>query len=64
MGRIHGEFEALVTRWETAEALRMDPYGFSVELLSALDVLHRRIHLEDRELYPLVDRLDAGGAEA
>lgn len=58
MGRLHGDFEDLLARWQPAATVRADPYGFAVELLSALDVLHRRIHQEDGELYPLVDALE------
>jgi hypothetical protein len=57
MGRIHGDFEALLARWHSVASVQADPFGFAVELLSALDVLHRRIHQEDGELYPLVDAL-------
>lgn len=61
MGRIHGDFEALLARWPTVEALAGDPFGFAVEALSMLDVLHRRIHLEDTVLYPRVDEAGVDG---
>ena len=60
MGRIHGDFEAVLGRWPRPEALGEDPFGFAVEALSMLEVLHRRIHLEDLELYPRVDEAPEG----
>lgn len=61
MGRIHGDFEAFLGRWPSPGALSEDPYGFAVEALSILDVLHRRIHLEDTALYPRVDAAEGEG---
>lgn len=56
MGRLRAEVDGYLLRWPSARALEARPEGFVAETRAILAALQARIGLEDRELFPLVDR--------
>lgn len=58
MGHIAEDFGAYDSRW-TADRIAGDWAGFCRETEVVLDVLGMRIEREDRDLYPIAERLDA-----
>ncbi|WP_422059009.1 hemerythrin domain-containing protein [Sphingopyxis sp.] len=58
MGHIAGDFAAYDARW-TAEAVEARWSDFCAETIGILDALGMRIEREDRDLYPVAERLAA-----
>jgi len=57
MGGLADAFVAYAQRWD-AMAIERDWTGFRSETSAIIDALRSRIVRENRELYPLIDRLD------
>lgn len=62
MGGLKAEFDAYKSRWPGPIAVARDPAAFVAETRQVVQALKRRIAREDRELYDLIDRLEAGGS--
>lgn len=56
MGGIKSAFLDYSQRWRVADAVERAPQAFIEETRVIFDALARRIHREDNELYPLVDK--------
>lgn len=56
MGHLAADFSAYDMRW-TAEAVEADWAGFCTETKSILGAMARRIERENRDLYPVAERL-------
>lgn len=63
MGDLADEFVAYDAKW-TADRVATDRAGFCRETKIIFDLLQLRIEREERELYPLADRLYAAAAPA
>lgn len=59
MGSLAAAFGAYMTNWQTTPQMMADPAAFSADSKAVINALSKRIHLEDTELYGLVDKLDA-----
>jgi iron-sulfur cluster repair protein YtfE (RIC family) len=59
MGSLAAAFGDYMKRWQTTTQMRADPARFSAESKAVFNALSKRIHLENVELYVLVDKLDA-----
>lgn len=62
MGHIAGDFSAYDARW-TAEAVEARWPDFCDETIGILDALGMRIEREDRDLYPVAERIAAAEAD-
>ncbi|MGH8146616.1 MAG: hemerythrin domain-containing protein [Rhodanobacteraceae bacterium] len=54
LAQTYGEF---VKRWSFAAQIADDPETFRAEANTVFKALHQRVQRENRELYPLVERL-------
>lgn len=59
MGSLAAAFGAYMKNWQTTAQMLADPAGFSADSKGVFNALSKRIHLENTELYSLVDKLDA-----
>jgi hemerythrin-like domain-containing protein len=57
MGDIASAYLEFVGRWNRAARLSQDPAGFREEANNIFKALHFRIQRENKELYPLADRV-------
>jgi hypothetical protein len=57
MSGLKEALDAYMTRWETSQKIQANPETFIKETLGLIEVLSQRMHRENGELYPLVDRL-------
>lgn len=58
MGSLAGVFTDYMKTWQTTAQMRAEPARFSTESKAVFNALSKRIHHENTELYPLVDKLD------
>ena len=61
MGDLADDFAAYDDKW-TAERVAADWTGFCRETVTLFDLLKLRVEREERELYPLADRLYSAAA--
>lgn len=59
MGGIAAAFNDYTAKWQTTARMRADPAAFSAASKAVFNALSKRIHYEHKELYPLLDKLDA-----
>lgn len=59
MGGIGVVFNDYVNNWRTTAQMLADPARFSTESKAVFNALSKRIHHENTELYPLLDKLAA-----
>jgi hypothetical protein len=59
MGSLAAAFGDYMKNWQTMSLILADPVAFSVDSKAVFNALSKRIHLENTELYTLVDKLDA-----
>ncbi|MBS0305558.1 MAG: hemerythrin domain-containing protein [Proteobacteria bacterium] len=57
MGMLATGYAAFVARWNTPTSVAHDPEGFRADANEVLKALFQRIQREDRELYPLAQRV-------
>lgn len=57
LGAIYGTFDVFEARWPDAASLAREPRAFVIATLELFETLRRRITLENRTLYPMVDAL-------
>jgi len=57
MGLLAADFAAFARRWNTGLCVAAEPAAMRDEALRMLDRLHHRMHQENRELYPLAERV-------
>jgi hypothetical protein len=57
MGTLSKTFEAYVQRWPSPAAIQASPASFVAETKAIFAALQTRVGLEERDLYPLADRL-------
>lgn len=57
MGPISQAFKSYSIRWGTQGAIQSEPAAFVAETKSILAAVEERIRREDRELYPLAEKL-------
>jgi hemerythrin-like domain-containing protein len=59
MGSIGVVFGQYVDQWRTTAQMCADPVRFNAESKAIFNALSKRIHHENKELYPLLDKLAA-----
>jgi hypothetical protein len=59
IGILYDQYFAFVKRWTPQRAIEDDPEGFCRETMMELHRLGQRMNRENKELYPLVDALEA-----
>lgn len=59
MGSIGAVFSQYVDQWRTTAQMCAEPARFNAESKAIFNALSKRIHHENTELYPLMDKLDA-----
>jgi hemerythrin-like domain-containing protein len=59
MGSIGAVFGEYVNQWRTTAEMCADPARFTAESKAIFNALSKRIHHENTELYPLLDKLAA-----
>jgi hypothetical protein len=59
MGSIAAVFTDYMKNWQTTPQMMANPAQFSADSKAVFNALSKRIHLENTELYALVDKLDA-----
>jgi hemerythrin-like domain-containing protein len=57
MGSLAAAFGDYMKNWQTTTQMRADPARFSIASKAVFNALSKRIHRENTELYPLVDKL-------
>ncbi|MDY0749060.1 hemerythrin domain-containing protein [Paucibacter sp. R3-3] len=57
MGPIAADFATFARRWNTEQRVSADVITMRMEAVAILDRIHRRMQQENRELYPLAERL-------
>jgi Hemerythrin HHE cation binding domain. len=57
MGGLAGAYLAFAARWNLGGKIAADPQGFRDDANGVFKALHLRVQRENRELYPLVERL-------
>ncbi|MFK2879156.1 hemerythrin domain-containing protein [Rhodanobacter hydrolyticus] len=57
MGGLATTYMAFATRWALANKIAADPQGFRDDANEVFKALHQRVQRENRELYPLAERL-------
>ncbi len=57
MGGLAASYMAFVGRWNGAKHIGADPEAFRVEANAVFKALHDRVHRENTDLYPVVERL-------
>ena len=53
MGTIGASFETYLSKWKTPNDIQNNPVGFVADTKGLFDVLGKRVHKEESELYPL-----------
>ena len=56
MGGIRGGFKKYIIKWSDAKSIKDNADDFISETRALFLTLSKRIHKEDYELYPLIDR--------
>jgi hypothetical protein len=59
MGTLAAAFGNYMGTWKTTQQMMDDPIRFSADSKAVFNALSKRIHLENVELYALLDKLDA-----
>lgn len=59
MGTLAAAFGNYMSTWQTSQQMMDDPARFSADSKGVFNALSKRIHLENVELYALLDKLDA-----
>jgi hemerythrin-like domain-containing protein len=57
MGSIGVVFNTYISTWRTTAQMLEDPARFNIESKAIFNALSKRIHLENTELYPLLDKM-------
>lgn len=57
MGGLAASYTAFVGRWNGAKHIGADPEAFRAEANTVFKALHDRVHRENTDLYPIVERL-------
>lgn len=57
MGDIAHAYASFAARWNLAGKISADPEGFRADANSVFKALHQRVQRENRELYPLAERV-------
>jgi iron-sulfur cluster repair protein YtfE (RIC family) len=57
MGDLAQVYAAFASRWNLAAKISKDPDGFRSDANNVFKALHLRVQRENRELYPLAERL-------
>lgn len=57
MGGLAAAYSAFAARWNLASKIAVDPQGFRDDANSIFKALHQRVQRENRELYPLAERV-------
>lgn len=57
MGGLKGAFDQYSSKWRSYVAVQNDPAGFATETKSIFAALKDRVQREDKELYPLADKI-------
>ncbi|HKR76094.1 MAG TPA: hemerythrin domain-containing protein [Rhodanobacter sp.] len=57
MGGLAATYLAFATRWNLTGKIAADPQGFRDDANGVFKALHLRVQRENRELYPLAERL-------
>ena len=57
LGPLYGELDRFMERWGAAGAIEQSFIRFRIDLVRMLAVLGHRMTVENRELYPMADRL-------
>ena len=57
MGGLAAAYMAFAARWSLAGKIAADPHGFRDDANGVFKALHLRVQRENRELYPLAERL-------
>jgi hypothetical protein len=58
MGSLSAAFANYMSSWQTTQQMLADPARFSADSKAVFNALSKRIHLENVELYTLLDKLD------
>jgi hemerythrin-like domain-containing protein len=59
MGSLGAVFGDYIGKWRSTAQMLQDPASFTTESKAVFNALSKRIHLENTELYPLLDKLAA-----
>lgn len=57
MGGLAAVYAGFAARWNLASRLAADPQGFRDDANAVFKALHQRVQRENRELYPLVEKI-------
>lgn len=55
LGPVYDEFDRFEARWPSAHEIAAEPRTFILQTLELFEILRRRMSVENKTLYPLVD---------
>lgn len=64
MSSIAAAYVDFARRWNTPERVHSDPDGFRADANRVLKAVHERMHRENRDFYPLIERHAAPAQQA